>query len=801
MVLLALVAVSFATQSLQGVPWGGVRKFPFTSGTVTSIVEGVMMAFSQDPLTDTGTVSLDTAALRVWIEGSVGDTTAFHWDTAEDSAYGIYFMYGQGDSVLVQVINGVGGIWRSRDSVLFEAGGNVYLWTTDAESIAVTKGYVDSRVAVATDTHAFHHDDTTDSTSSVYFHNGTGDTVLAHVFLGRSALWLGSTMGYLAVDDSALYTRTSTATGIFATALGKTGSAADPYSTVSGGFTNTASASFATVGGGYSNTADGTSATVGGGRNNVAVGLRSTVGGGYNDTAKAMYGTVSGGYSNLAGDAATDTGATIGGGYDNSATAQYTTVGGGHSNAVSAVYSTIGGGQSNIVSGERATIAGGSSSDATANYSTVGGGYSHIASGGFSTVAGGNVNTASGNRSTVGGGSENTASGYGAVVPGGKSNVASGDYSTSIGIAATTSADTSVHISLSAAGGDLAQANTMAITGGKVGIGTVTPGFDFDVDDGSNTGAMRTWDFVGNDIYLYTATDVPDTLPTAQTSCPTIYMQNANGLYTLTLECGPPFLELVGDTATVKLGASADGATQLHMFSGGAQDYADTVRVDTNRIYTNGHAVIQDSIRSALANFTTSVTSPLALVDSANFVNGISAARYSGDGSNLTGVVYADSAGGSDRLAGMDTTGLKAVFGDVDADTKAQDTANAALALAALKLPLLKTQDTLAAIAESDSIDASAYDSGTWLWVSSGVGGANLGGCQVYGGTAGQVLTLTLLAGSEQLTFSRNGAGGSKLWLIEGDITLDISYTNFEMTCIDGTNWIQSRAVVTPGQD
>ncbi len=69
----------------------------------------------------------------------------------------------------------------------------------------------------------------------------------------------------------------------------------------------------------------------------------------------------------------------------------------------------------------------------------------------------------------------------------GHQNIASGSYSTSIGWGIDAAGSQSIAIALNdQTGTTLTQANTMAIMGGPVGIGTVTPGYALDVNGGIN---------------------------------------------------------------------------------------------------------------------------------------------------------------------------------------------------------------------------------------------------------------------------------------------------------------------------
>ena len=114
-------------------------------------------------------------------------------------------------------------------------------------------------------------------------------------------------------------------------------------------------------------------------------------------------------------------------------------------------------------------------------------GYNNLASGNYSTALGGN-NTASGNISTTLGGG-NVASGVASTAMGnnteasggyatamGSNTIASGSYSTAIGRGIEASGNHTIAVALSdQASLNVSQDTTMAIMGGYVGIGTISP--------------------------------------------------------------------------------------------------------------------------------------------------------------------------------------------------------------------------------------------------------------------------------------------------------------------------------------
>jgi hypothetical protein len=85
---------------------------------------------------------------------------------------------------------------------------------------------------------------------------------------------------------------------------------------------------------------------------------------------------------------------------------------------------------------------------------------------GLETTASGNASTSMGRRTTASG-DYSTAMGY--------QSTASGDYSTAIGKSMTVQGTYSMGINLDTTSSTITQSNTMAIMGGKVGIGIVSP--------------------------------------------------------------------------------------------------------------------------------------------------------------------------------------------------------------------------------------------------------------------------------------------------------------------------------------
>lgn len=238
-------------------------------------------------------------------------------------------------------------------------------------------------------------------------------------------------------------------------------------------------------------------ATIGGGGTggasaNHVIGDWGTVSGGLGNEA-AEFAVVSGGDGNVAGNTAA-----VGGGMDNTASGRTSVVAGGEDNTANSDHAAIGGGGHNVA-GNACVVAGGLSNTAnsTNGIATVGGGAMNHATADGATVGGGNSNNATAWNATVGGGIENQAGGKYATIPGGYYNVASGDYSIAMGRSMTVSGNNSCGINLSSGSGyTLSQVNTMAVVGGKLGIGTVTPGDPLDVAGNINaTGTIKVTGF------------------------------------------------------------------------------------------------------------------------------------------------------------------------------------------------------------------------------------------------------------------------------------------------------------------
>lgn len=139
----------------------------------------------------------------------------------------------------------------------------------------------------------------------------------------------------------------------------------------------------------------------------------------------------------------------------------------GRVNTASGIASAALGGFNNVASGQN-SLAGGESSQAS----------------GLSSIAFG-VNASAGNTASLALGYISTANGFGSVAIGGRSATASGFESVAIGNYMTVTGSSSLGISLNTDAGPvttLSQPYTMAIMGGNVGIGTVTPGAALEVN-------------------------------------------------------------------------------------------------------------------------------------------------------------------------------------------------------------------------------------------------------------------------------------------------------------------------------
>jgi hypothetical protein len=171
-------------------------------------------------------------------------------------------------------------------------------------------------------------------------------------------------------------------------------------SAICGGWQNSTIGAYSAIGGGHLNAALASYASIGGGGRyngsrtygNVAYDDYSTIAGGADNTAgtdnsnpnDGAYSAIGGGSENFASGRH----ATVAGGDENTASGQQATVAGGVENSASALRATIGGGLSNHAGGIAATVSGGSSNRADGDGSMVPGGGSNRAFGAFSFAAG-----------------------------------------------------------------------------------------------------------------------------------------------------------------------------------------------------------------------------------------------------------------------------------------------------------------------------------------------------------------------------------------------------------------------------
>lgn len=317
--------------------------------------------------------------------------------------------------------------------------------------------------------------------------------------------------------------------GLYSIALGFDNVAEGQYSAVGGGLDNTAYGYYSVIGGGQQNTSgvsgQGSTVqwgTIAGGRNNVATGAGGTVSGGISNTTDGDYSVIAGGNQNAI--TSSDGSVIGGGGIDQSGSAQ--------GNSISLGYGA-------------GTIAGGLSNQITGNgqYSSIGGGRSNsVLSDGMllssgAVISGGVSNTArNASAAAIGGGANNTVRGDYATVPGGKSNSASGRYSLAAGQQASVSAQGSfvwadslntplmsnttdefrirasggivllssptvatiivssgaILISTSAAAASAVPNIFISSVSGNVGVGTMTPAANLDVNGSAQFGTGAT---------------------------------------------------------------------------------------------------------------------------------------------------------------------------------------------------------------------------------------------------------------------------------------------------------------------
>ncbi len=130
----------------------------------------------------------------------------------------------------------------------------------------------------------------------------------------------------------------------------------------------------------------------------------------------------------------------------------------------------------NVVAGNW-SAAFGNGNSTTGTFSFIAGGYQNKIESGSeaSSIGGGTYNTVSGSKSFIANGGSNNISGGFSFIGSAEDSSISGNYSTIFGRRMTISGNDSFGISLSDAYNTITNSNTMAIMGGNVGIGTVSP--------------------------------------------------------------------------------------------------------------------------------------------------------------------------------------------------------------------------------------------------------------------------------------------------------------------------------------
>jgi hypothetical protein len=292
----------------------------------------------------------------------------------------------------------------------------------------------------------------------------------------------------------------TTASGIASTAMGWSTEASGEYSTAMGlsttasGPDSTAIGSVTTASGGYS-TAMG-SYTEASGAYSTAMG-RETTASGIVDTAMGSYTTASGWFSTAMGSSTTASGyvatamgrSTIAYGEYSTAMGSGTTASGPASTAMG--YNTTASGDYSTAMGYY-TEASGDHATAMGSYTEASGSISTAM--GWATKAQGSLSTAMGFYTTASGlfstamGSSTIASGVYSTAMG-RSTIASGEYSTAMGREINVLGDYSFGIALNDQNGNnVTQDNTMAIMGGNVGIGTISPATKLEIQTGADDG-------------------------------------------------------------------------------------------------------------------------------------------------------------------------------------------------------------------------------------------------------------------------------------------------------------------------
>jgi hypothetical protein len=339
-----------------------------------------------------------------------------------------------------------------------------------------------------------------------YQTNATGDAAIAMGQNTVASTTASTAMGYQ-----------TKASGSYSTAMGQNTDAEGTASTAMGYLTN-ASGNYATAMGSYTNATGQVSTSMG----------EYTVASGYGSAATGGYTTASGLYSTAMGLGTTASG-------------QYSTAM-GSSTAASGFYSTArgyltkAGGTASTALGY-ATNANGTISLATGYYTNASGQYSTAM--GDSTTASSTASTAMGVNTTASGtystamGRETIASGIDGSIAIGYKSESSGQASVAMGLETnatnaaavamgntiTVTGDSSVGIGLDATPATVSDNNVMSIMGGKVGIGTVSPGqatlnvsgiidaYSVTVNGTDVTASGGGWTDSGAIVHLFTNTD------------------------------------------------------------------------------------------------------------------------------------------------------------------------------------------------------------------------------------------------------------------------------------------------------
>ncbi|HRY36901.1 MAG TPA: hypothetical protein P5230_03445, partial [Candidatus Magasanikbacteria bacterium] len=167
--------------------------------------------------------------------------------------------------------------------------------------------------------------------------------------------------------------------------------------------------------------------------------------------------------------------------WNSSTIGNYSAVVGGAFNTASGSYSFVGGGSSLYALANYSAVVGGTDNVANTQGSFIGGGQSNNTWGVNSFIAGGFNNTAGGIESFVGGGNNNYAQGNYSFVGGGSGKTVSGISSVAFGTNLTVSGNYSFGINVSTTASTISQANTIALMGGNVGVGTTSPDYKLNI--------------------------------------------------------------------------------------------------------------------------------------------------------------------------------------------------------------------------------------------------------------------------------------------------------------------------------